>query len=219
MTAQPVDLPAVAAALGDAFLPMTAEEQTLAREIYRTLLTGNAPGIADLADRLDRDPERLSETLRSWPGVYFDDAQQIAGFWGLALPEMPHHITVEDTTIHAWCAFDPLFILPIAGATGTVASTCPVTGVPISLTVTPQGIRDLAPAETVVSMLTPTSPFDANIRATFCHYVLFFASPEAGQTWTAAHPDTFLLPVADAFDLAQQVNQAAFPALANGRVG
>lgn len=215
MTPHPVDLSAVATALGDALPPMTTAEQALAREIYRALLAGNAPSIAELTDRLDTDPERLSETLYSWPGVYFDDTQRIAGFWGLALPETPHHITIGDTTIHAWCAFDPLFILPLACTTGAVASRCPVTGTPIELTVTPQGIRDLTPAETVVSMLTPSSPFDADIRATFCHYVLFFASPEAGQTWTAAHPDTVLLPVADAFDLAQRVNNAAFPALSN----
>ena len=60
----------------------------------------------------------------------------------------------------------------------------------------------------------PVYPGAPQVRTTFCHYVLFFASPEAGRAWTSAHPGTFLLPATDAFDLAQRVNQAAFPALA-----
>ncbi|MBN9098168.1 MAG: hypothetical protein J0I49_08670 [Pseudonocardia sp.] len=214
---QPVDLRGVAAALGDAFLPMTPVEQQLAREIYRTLLTGHAATVADLAARLHADPQRLAASLERWPGLYRDPQQRITGIWGLALTDMPHRISTATATgavtTYAWCAFDPLFILPLLGATAEVRSECPVTGEPIRLTVTPARIRDLSPGSTVVSMLMPTGRFDADIRATFCHYVLFLASPQAGRTWTDQHPGTFLLPVADAFDLAQQVNQATFPAL------
>jgi alkylmercury lyase len=213
MNDQPVDLPALVTALGDAFGPITPVEQQLAREIYRTLLTGHAATVADLAARLHTDAQRLSDSVHRWPGVYLDSHQRITGFWGLALAEMAHRITVEATTTFAWCAFDPLFILPLLGTTGSVTSRCPITAEPVSLTITPEGIRDLTPGEAVVSMLAPTGRFDAQVRTTFCHYVLFFASPEAGRAWTSAHPGTFLLPATDAFDLAQRVNQAAFPVL------
>lgn len=214
MTVPQVDLPALAAALGDAFLPMTPAEQQLAREIYRTLLTGHPATMDDLTRRLDADAQRLADTAHRWPGVTLDPQQRITGFWGLALAEMPHTITVEATTTYAWCAFDPLFILPLLATTGTVTSRCPISGEPVTLTVTPDGIRDLTPGEAVVSMLAPTARFDADIRTTFCHYVLFFASLEVGRRWTTAHPGTFLLPSARAFDLAQRVNATAFPALA-----
>jgi transposase InsO family protein len=38
----------------------------------------------------------------------------------------------------------------------------------------------------------------------FCHHVLFFASPEAGSQWVDEHPGTFLLGLADAFDVGRR---------------
>jgi hypothetical protein len=39
-----------------------------------------------------------------------------------------------------------------------------------------------------VSFLTPDQGFDADVIQSFCHFVHFFASREAGETWTAEHP-------------------------------
>ncbi len=214
MTIRPIDLKTIAAALGGAFVPLSADEQRLVVEIYRALLRGEAPTADDVADRLQADPRRVQATVAEWPGAYFDKQQRIEGFWGLSRAEMAHRVTVDGRTTYAWCAFDPLFILPVAGVTGMVTSTCPVTGQRIRLTVTPDGVRDLSPHDVVVSLLAPTGRFDANVRVTFCHYVLFFASPDAGKEWTATHPDTFLLNMRDAFAIARQVNREAFPALA-----
>jgi len=169
MSIQPIDLDTTAAAIGDAFLPLSADEQRLAGEIYRALLAGEAPTVDDLASRLHFDPHGVHTTLSEWPGVYVDKHQRIHGFWGLSRAEMPHRITVNGHTVYAWCAFDPLFIPPVVGETGAVESTCPVTGETIRLTVGPDGIRDLSPAGAVISMLAPTRRFDANVRVTFCH--------------------------------------------------
>jgi len=141
MSIQPVDLDTIAATLCDAFLPLTANEQQLAGEIYRALLRGDAPTVDDLASRLHSDAQRAHETLTGWPGVYFDNHQRIQGFWGLSLAEMPHLITVDGTRIYAWCAFDPPFILPVVGVTAAVESTCPVTGETIRLPSAQMGSR------------------------------------------------------------------------------
>ncbi len=61
-----------------------------------------------------------------------------------------------------------------------------------------------------MSFLTPETPFDANMVMSFCHFVLFFNSPESGTTWIAKHPNTFLLSLEDAFEVGRLTNRAKF---------
>lgn len=112
-----------------------------------------------------------------------------------------------------WCALDPLFIVPLLGAPAVVTSTCPTTGEPIRLRVTATGVQALEPASTVVSLLVPDGPFDADVRQTFCHFVHFFASPAAADAWVAANPGGFWLPVADAAEVGRRLAAEAFPAI------
>jgi len=44
-------------------------------------------------------------------------------------------------------------------------------------------VRRVDPPETVVSFLSPQRPWADDVITTLCHYVLFFASPEAGRQW------------------------------------
>jgi alkylmercury lyase len=144
--------------------------------------------------------------------VFYDQHRQVIGFWGLALPEMPHRLEVAGRVLHAWCALDPMFIVPLLGEPARVKSTCPVTGRPVSLTVTPDGATDVAPPEAVVSFLVPTRPWDDDVIGSFCHYVLYFAAEEPGRRWMATHPGTFLLSVEQAFEVGRRFNLSRFDA-------
>jgi hypothetical protein len=62
-----------------------------------------------------------------------------------------------------------------------------------------------------VSFLRPDAPFDAGVIQSFCHFVHFFASSQAGERWGAAHPGTFLLTLGQATDLAARANTRMFP--------
>jgi alkylmercury lyase len=93
-----------------------------------------------------------------------------------------------------------------------VTSRSPTSDAEISLTVTPTGPTDLAPADTVVSFLLPETEFDAGVIQRFAHFVHFFASPEDSEQWTAGHPGTFVLSVDEAYRLGQLTNRAAFGA-------
>ncbi len=92
-----------------------------------------------------------------------------------------------------------------------MTSTCPVTGEPIKLTVTPEGVTRTSHPDVVVSFLRPDAPFDAGVIQSFCHFVLFFASSQAGERWVTEHPGTFLLTIGDASDLAARANRRMFP--------
>jgi alkylmercury lyase len=199
-------------ALTSAARPLDAADQRLAITLYRALADGEPVPAAELARRTGRNLQDVKATLHAWPGVFHDDQGRIIGFWGLALPAMAHRLQIGGRTVHAWCAFDPLFITPLLGQPTQVASRCPATGEPVSLTVTPDGVKDLSPAGTVVSLLAPTRPWDHHVIESFCHYVLYFASQAAGRQWVARHPGTFLLPIAQAFELGRRYALVRFGA-------
>jgi alkylmercury lyase len=92
-----------------------------------------------------------------------------------------------------------------------VTSACPATGELIRLTVTPAGVTGTSHTDTVVSFLTPGGKFDSGVIESFCHFVHFFASRQAGERWAAGHPGTFLMTLGEAADLAGRVNQRMFP--------
>jgi alkylmercury lyase len=113
-------------------------------------------------------------------------------------------------TPYTWCAWDTLFLPELLATTARVASTCPVTGETIRLTVGPDGVTRVAPPGAVLSFLRPEGRFDEKVIQSFCHFVLFFASEAAAWTWTATHPGTFVLSIDDGFTLARLRNGGTF---------
>src|SRR5712692_6908171 len=93
--------------------------------------------------------------LKRWPGVFYDGANRIVGYWGLALGKMTHRFEVNGQTLYTWCAWDSLFIPQILQSTARVESTCPVTGEKIRLTVAPDRIEKRAPRDVSMSFIVP----------------------------------------------------------------
>ncbi len=202
-------------ALISSFVTLEADEQRLAQAVYRLLTTGHpAPpdAIAAEAGWHVGDVERL---LGAWPAVFRDEDGAVVGFWGLTCePITDHRMDIDGAgTAWTWCSYDPLFIAHLLGVTAHVSSPCPITGDTVQLTVSPSGVSDVMPANAVLSFLAPDAPFDDDVRQSFCHYVLHFASPDAAALWVGQHPGTFWLPVDDAFEVARRTNAAVFPAL------
>jgi alkylmercury lyase len=135
----------------------------------------------------------------------------VVGLMGLSVTEFgEHRIELGGRTLTAWCAWDTLFLPELLGGAARVRSRCPVTGEQISLTVDSDGPSDVRPAGAVLSFLAPERPFDADVVRSFCHFVHFFASEQAGAEWTARHPGTFMLSLEQAFRLGRRTNQATF---------
>ena len=95
--------------------------QRVALGLYRLLAEGRPVSVKSLAQRLEVSPEDVSDTLRSWPGVYHNDEGDITGFWGLSLQEMPHRFEIEGKQLYTWCAWDTLFLPELIGRTAEVA--------------------------------------------------------------------------------------------------
>jgi len=202
----------VAQKVAAAFPKLSAPEQKIALGLYRLLAEGEPVSSDRLAQHLDLSTNLVREVLNSWPAVYFDDEKSVIGFWGLALQEMPHRFKVNGRQLFTWCAWDSLFIPELLGKTAEVESTCPISGETISVTVSPTRVENFSPDSAVVSFLSPTTSFDMNVIAGFCHYVLFFSSEESGKQWIANHEGTFLLTLEQAHEIGRLTNKATFGA-------
>ncbi len=203
---------ALAQKVADAFPDLSATDQKIAVGLYRLLAEGEPVSPDRLAQHLDPSKSVVREVLNSWPAVYFNDEKNVVGFWGLALQEMPHRFKVNGRQLYTWCAWDSLFIPELLGKTAEVESTCPISGEIITLTVSPTRVENFSPEGAVVSFLSPTTSFDMNIIASFCHYVLFFSSEESGKQWIADHEGTFLLTLEQAHEIGRLTNKATFGA-------
>ena len=212
-TADTDRIDALAAQIGAAMPELDPALQRAALTLLRLLALGEPVAVQRLADALALPAADLDETLERSPGVLRDDQRRIIGFMGLSVaPISEHRLHVERRSLWAWCAWDTLFLPELLGEAARVSSRCPSTGAAVSLSVTPDGPADLAPRETVVSFLVPEQQFDANVLQSFCHFVHFFASPDAAASWTAARPGTFSLSIDDAYRLGKLTNRASFGA-------
>jgi alkylmercury lyase len=201
-------------AIAQAMPPLTARQLDLVLAAYRAMLAGKPSQIAAIAADAGWDSSEAANQLADWPGVYLDEANQVIGFWGLTVePISTHLVTTESGSSWAWCALDPLFILPLVGERGTVAARSGVTGTPVELEVAPDRASRLSPGGDVyVSFLIPSGPFTNDVRLAFCDYVLFFDGKPAADRWTNEHPGTTAMPL----DAAAAIGRAMAERLREG---
>lgn len=155
-----------------------------------------------LADVLDWPASRVAATLEHAPSTEYDSDGNIVGY-GLTLRETPHVFEIDGRRLYAWCALDTLIFPVLIGKTARVLSRCAGTGTPISLTVGPDGVRNVEPAEAAVSLVRLDASPD--LRRSFCCHVHFFACPSAAGGWLSQHDGGEVLAVEDAFRVGQEL--------------
>ena len=207
-----VSLDELAAAYNQALPTLEPDEQRIAMQIYRLMAAGKPVSRKAIIKATKYSNETVNAILDKWFGVYYNDAKNIIGYWGLALDGMPHRFKVDGVTLCTWCAWDTLFIPEIIQKTAHVESTDPVSKENIRLTVTPDEIKDLEPAGAVMSYVKPEyTTIDENVIQNFCHYIFFFTSEETGAEWVSQHDNAALMSLDDAFQLAKRKNAHQYP--------
>jgi alkylmercury lyase len=218
MTTRPLTIDKLADALVAAAPDLDPAGQRLFIATYRLLAAGHPVTAAEVAAATGLAEPAVADALGRWPGVFTDSQDRVTGFWGLAIGELSpaHRFESGGRVLYACCAWDTLYLPARLGQDGHVTSACPVTGDLIELAAGPDGITGTSHPGAVVSFLQPDGPFDAGVVQSFCHFVHFFASRQAGEQWVREHPGTFLLTLGEASDLAARVNQQMFPAVLGG---
>jgi alkylmercury lyase len=189
----------------------------LFRAAIVSLATGALPTASDLATELRWSVERVESLLARVPSIERDDSGRIVGA-GLTTRETQHVFEVDGRKLFTWCALDTLIFPIVIGSRARVSSPCAATGAPVTLDVTPDGVRSVAPTGAVVSIALPTGE-SCDVRRAFCDHVHFFSSEPAAAGWRARHPDGVVMPIADAFALAKVLATHVFATAATGCCG
>ncbi len=204
----------LAASIVECFPTLNLLEQRLSLKLYRLLAEGQPVPRAALAERLEVPVETVNRILDGWPGVFSDTERRIVGYWGLSIPaayESPHTLKINGRTLSAWCAWDTLFLPQLVGHTADIESASPGDAGIVRLTITPQEVERVEPVGSQMSVLVPDAQeMQKNVVTSFCHFVHFFPSRQAAQSWTAKHAGTFLLSIHEAHVLACLKNEAQY---------
>jgi alkylmercury lyase len=155
--------------------------------LLRLLARGEPVDLDDLVELAGPAGADLRRVVRAQPGTEWASDGRLVGF-GLTTRPTDYRFLVGGKTLYTWCASDTLFFSVILGERTVVESTCPVTGAPIHLEITPEAVTSVTPAETVVSQRQRQDLVD-NLRFDVCDHGRFFASRSAAEAWLATVPD------------------------------
>ncbi len=209
-----LDLNQLAASIVECFPSLNLLEQRLSLRLYRLLAEGQPVPRKVLAERLEVPDETVNRILDGWPGVFSDNERRIVGYWGLSIPaanKSSHTLKINGRTLSAWCAWDTLFLPQLVGHTADIESASPGDAGIVRLTITPQQVERVEPVGSQMSVLVPDAQeMQKNVVTSFCHFVHFFPSRQAAQSWTAKHAGTFLLSIHEAHVLARLKNEAQY---------
>jgi alkylmercury lyase len=174
------------------------------RQIMQALAeTGQPLAAVHLARRLQMSQENLAAHLARVPDTEFDTQGNIVG-WGITLLPTQHRFLLKGHPLFTWCAFDTVLFPPLLQVEAQVQSVCEASRQPVTFVATPEGIADLLPATSVLSLILPAERCDC-VRGTFCQQSLFFQSEEAASPWLALHPEAVLLSLEEAAIVGQIV--------------
>src|SRR5258708_13714374 len=144
------------------------------------LLADGAPVSREqLATVLKRPITEVTEALRQFEDIVYDEESRVVSA-GISLQPTPYHFEVNGHLLYTGCALDTLIFPAGTQRPAQVSSSCPVTGQPIHLTVTPERLDHFDPPSGVLSLLFQDGVATCcRIRHVFCASRQVFSSPQA----------------------------------------
>lgn len=183
----------------------TAESVAFDRAFLPILSQGQPVAAQDIAKKLGQPVAMVEDVFRQMraSGCEFNEKGELIGA-ALTLTPTSHHFYVNGQHLYAWCAIDTLFLPAYIGQPVRVASTCPVTGQIIQLTVSPQRVEAATPASTVLSVVLNLT-CSSGLGSSFCGRIHFFATREAAEEWASGTKDIGIFTLDEAYQIARQV--------------
>ncbi|EWT04136.1 alkylmercury lyase, partial [Intrasporangium chromatireducens Q5-1] len=172
--------------------------------LLRLLVDGEPVSVEQLAAAAGRRAEEVRRALAAVPDTEYDDQDRIVG-QGLTLRPTNHRFTVAGQELYTWCALDTLIFPALLERAARVESVSPAGGDSIRVIVDPSaGVTSVEPSTAVVSLVNPDKI--TWIRSSFCSQVHYFTSPDVAAGWLTEHPEAEIVPVADAYRLADALS-------------
>lgn len=106
--------------------------------------------------------------------------------------------------LYAWCAYDAIYAPGVVGKTAQISSRDPVTGEPISITITPDGVADVQPEGSVVSVVGGDTDLKGGPESPRCSQMLFFRSRGTADKWLQGRAGVSILTVEEVFGIAKE---------------
>ena len=204
---------------------LSPREQRAAIVLLRELAKGEPVTPAQLARAIGAstaEAEALLQRSALKGFVYQDPQGRVAGFFGLATKPTHHRFTLEGRTLWTWCAGDSLFLPELLGETAEVESRDPEGGELVRLRISPARVEAVEPEGVVLTMVRADAPdftSAAQIMASVCHFIFFFASRASGERWVGKHPETWLLSLNEGIAFGKRWNASVFGPELAGRAG
>lgn len=194
-----------------AFPKLNSTGQQQAKQLYQLLSNGEAVSLQGFANEIKLTCEKTDAILKSWTGVSFDDNKNIDGFWGLSTTKTRHSFELNNHTLYTWCAWDLLFMPVIFQQTITAHTTCPVTDNEIKLTISKDKIEQAKPQDAMITFIKPAlEQLKSDVTQSFCQYVFFVESEQAGLEWKKDREGGFLLDLNTGFYLGKNIINNVF---------
>jgi alkylmercury lyase len=179
--------------------------------VLRSIAQGKPISVEEFADfngMTLKEAKVLYRQMRM-SGADFDEAGRLIGN-ALTLRPTRNVMMMNDRTLYAWCALDTLFLPGLVDKTASVHSMSPVSGEPIQLTVSPDGVESYRPAEAVLSVVVPgvSSACEpgrpGGAEGDVCSVMHFFAHRGDAAEYLGEGRDVAVLTVEQASELAQR---------------
>jgi len=188
------------------------ESYSLTLVLLKLLAEGHPVSAEQLAECSDLSMDQIDPIFKRFKdcGGEFDDQGNVVGA-ALTQNPTPHRFLVNSKQLYTWCALDALFLL---GRTAEVASTCPVSGQIIQLSINPGGVAKHSHSGMVLSITIPGLSCETGCcchanktgpRSDACSQMHFFSSRGAAQEWLRNRPGIAILTVDEAWRLAKAI--------------
>ena len=115
---------------------LRGDHDVFCREMVRLLARGDPVTPERLVSALQMTAEQVAEVLAALADLEVDPSGNVVG-WGLTLIPTPHHFLVQEQQFYTWCALDALTYPALLQVVASVESSCPVSGTPVTLSITP----------------------------------------------------------------------------------
>jgi len=162
--------------------------------------------IEEIAAASGTTAERITNALAAARSER-DAEGRIIDLYGLTLRPTLHRLEIGPKTLFSCCALWAHVIPKLVTTTVRIEAVDPIRREIVRLSVSPEGIDVVDPADSVATLVVTTrEAIDANVSRAFCSQVRHFVSRESARQFAAARPSCHPVTLAELHRAADELH-------------